>query len=58
MNVGHLSFLSGLSAYGHHEKSAVSRPLANADAGQYMSLNRCFQGKSVFFVVPLCRITD
>ncbi|MEA5423189.1 hypothetical protein [Synechococcus sp. CCY9202] len=37
---------------GHHEKSALSRPLANADAGQYMSLNRCFQGKSVFFVVP------
>ena len=37
---------------GHHEKSALPRPLANADAGLDMSLNRYFQGKPVFFVVP------
>ena len=43
----------GLLAYGHHEKSALPRPLANADAGLDMSLNRYFQGKPVFFVVPL-----
>ena len=41
--------------YGHHEKSALPRPLANADAGLDMSLNRYFQGKPVFFVVPLCQ---
>ena len=40
---------------GHHEKSALPRPLANADAGLDMSLNRYFQGKPVFFVVPGCR---
>ena len=37
---------------GHHEKSALPRLLANADAGQDMSLSRYFQGKPVFFVVP------
>jgi hypothetical protein len=37
---------------GDHEKSALPRPLANADAGLDMSLNRYFQGKPVFFVVP------
>ena len=39
-------------ALGHHEKSALPRLLANADAGQDMSLSRYFQGKQVFFVVP------
>jgi hypothetical protein len=40
-------------SYGRLEKSALPRPLAKADAGQDMSLNRCFRGKPVFFEVPV-----
>lgn len=37
----------------HLEKSALPRPLAKADDGKDMSLNRCFQGKPAIFEVPV-----